>query len=551
MKTVVAAAIGECVHVAGVVNFLRLADKVGWRTIFIGPATPIEQIIETAAAEQADLVGVSYRLTPENGERLIASFAEQADHLKNQGVKFAFGGPPPMAAKARKMGFFDACFDGSETTEGVIAFLKGQPTDTQSITDFPQKTIERIQWKSPMPLIRHHFGLPDLEATRRGIEEIAESRMVDVISLGIDQDAQENFFNPERQDKRRFGAGGVPVRTAEDYSRLFAASRTGNYPLMRTYSGTDNFFRLAEMYVETINIAWAAVPLFWFNRMDGRGPWDLEGSIREHQQLMAWYGERNIPVEANEAHHWGMRDAHDVVFIVSAYLAACNAKAVGVKDHIIQLMFNSPPGTSAAMDIAKMLAVIEMVSPLASPNFRIWKQVRTGLLSYPVDLTQARAHLAVSVFNQMQIRPDIVHVVGYPEADHAVTATEVVESCIIARKAIDDALHSKFELTATKNIQQRVCELVQEAELLVEAIKQSGSQTSDDPLADPGVLATAVTSGLLDAPQLINNPYGRGEFPTTYDHRGACQPMDKNTREIISESERIQRIQSRRKDEQN
>ncbi len=56
---------------------------------------------------------------------------------------------------------------------------------------------------------------------------------------------------------------------------LFTASRQGNYPLMRTYSGTDDFIRLAEMYIETINIAWCAIPLFWFNQMDGRGPWDL------------------------------------------------------------------------------------------------------------------------------------------------------------------------------------------------------------------------------------------------------------------------------------
>ena len=94
--------------------------------------------------------------------------------------------------------------------------------------------------KSPYPLIRHHFGLPTMEETRLGIERIAESQVLDVISLGIDQDAQENFFDPERQDLRRKGAGGVPVRKREDYEVLFAASRRGNYPLMRTYSGTDH-----------------------------------------------------------------------------------------------------------------------------------------------------------------------------------------------------------------------------------------------------------------------------------------------------------------------
>ena len=52
---------------------------------------------------------------------------------------------------------------------------------------------------------------------------------------------------------------------------------------MRTYSGTDDLIRLAEMYVATLRLAWAAVPLFWFNAMDGRGPHDLETSLREHQ----------------------------------------------------------------------------------------------------------------------------------------------------------------------------------------------------------------------------------------------------------------------------
>ena len=38
MKTVIAGALGECVHVAGVSKFLRLAEKAGWDTIFLGPA---------------------------------------------------------------------------------------------------------------------------------------------------------------------------------------------------------------------------------------------------------------------------------------------------------------------------------------------------------------------------------------------------------------------------------------------------------------------------------------------------------------------------------
>lgn len=547
MRTVVSCALGECVHVAGVSNFLRLADTAGWRTIFLGPAVSIEELLEVARREKADLVGVSYRLTPENGERLLADFAEAADDLHASGVRFVFGGTPPVVKLARKLKFFDASFDGTESPEKLMVYLNGGTVNGRTEVDYPNTLLKRIQWKSPFPLLRHHFGLPTMESTVKDIQLIAEAGVLDVISLGIDQEAQENFFHPERQDARRKGAGGVPVRSKEEYRNLYGASRHGNFPLMRTYSGTDDFIRLAELYVETINIAWAAVPLYWFNQMDGRGPWDLEGSIREHQKLMAWYGERNIPVEANEAHHWGMRDSHDVVFVVSAYLAAYNAKAFGVKDHIIQLMFNSPPGTSSAMDIAKMLAVMELVSELETEDFRLLKQTRTGLLSYPVDLTQAKAHLATTVFIQMALKPDIVHVVGYPEADHAVSGEEVIDSCIMAQKAIDHALQSQIDLTSSENIQTRVHELVADAKLLIDAIRQLNTGVSGDPLSDPAVLAAAVTQGLLDAPQLLNNPFSKGEISTSIDDRGASVVVDRHTGKPISEEERISILLTRRK----
>jgi methylmalonyl-CoA mutase cobalamin-binding subunit len=350
-KTVLAAALGECVHVAGVVNFLQLAESAGWNTVFLGPACSVDNVLAAIRQHQPDLVGISYRLTAETGEQLLAEFAEAADEFHNRGVRFAFGGTPPVAEKVRSLGFFEQVFDSSETRDQVLAYLKDEDNAIGSTHTYPQSTVARIHWKEPFPLLRHHFGLPNLEDTIRGIETIAQAQALDVISLGIDQDAQENFYHPERQDIRRKGAGGVPVRSSDDYAQLFAASRRGNFPLLRTYSGTDDFIRLAEMVHEMINNAWCAIPLFWFNQMDGRGPWDLEGSIRQHQQVMTWHGQRDIPVELNEPHHWGMRDAPDVIFVVSAYLSAYNARAFGVRDYIAQLMFNSPPGLSNAMDL--------------------------------------------------------------------------------------------------------------------------------------------------------------------------------------------------------
>ena len=545
-KTVVAGALGECVHVAGVMSFLRLAQAAGWRTVFLGPAVPVEQFIAAAAREQAALVGVSYRLTPETGERLLGEFAEAADHLHAAGVRFAFGGTPPVAERARAFGFFERCFDGSQPAEAVLAYLKGQEHAIATGADYPQTTVDRIAWKAPFPLIRHHFGLPTVEATRQGIEQIAEAQVLDVVSLGVDQDAQANFFHPERQDPRRTGAGGVPVRSSDDYRALYAASRCGNYPLLRTYSGTDDFLRLAEMYVQTINNAWCAVPLFWFNQMDGRGPWDLEGSIREHQQIMAWYGKRGIPVELNEAHHWGMRDAPDVVFVVSSYLSAYNARAFGAQDYIVPLMFNSPPGVSGAMDLAKMLACLDLVEALERPGFRILRQTRTGLLSYPLDSDAARAHLVASVYVQMALQPHIVHVVGYTEAHHAATAEDVIESCKLARRAIENAQCGQPNLTADPTVQHRRIELVNEARVTLAAIHALAVPGTLDPLTDPATLTQAVTSGLLDAPHLRNNPFARGQIVTRIDGRGACVAVDPATGEMLREEERLARLGSRR-----
>jgi hypothetical protein len=495
------------------------------------------------------LVGVSYRLTPETGERLLGQFAEEASELRESGVRFVFGGTPPIADRADKIGFFERSFDGTEPVEEVQAFLKGHTRELTS-EDYPQTAVERIRWKAHYPILRHHFGLPTMEATLEGIEQIAEAKALDVISIGIDQEAQANFFHPERQDPRQRGAGGVPVRSPDDYRAMYQASRRGNFPLLRTYSGTDDFLALAEMYVDTINIAWCAIPLFWFNQMDGRGPWDLEGSIREHQKVMEFYGKKGIPVELNEPHHWGMRDAPDVVFVVSAFLSAYNARAFGVKDYIAQLMFNSPAELSDKMDLAKMLAVLEIISPLSLAGrgaggegpFNIYTQTRTGLLSYPVEINAARAHLSASIYLQMALRPNIIHIVGHTEADHAATGADVIASARMARRAIENAM-GQPDLTADTQVQARKTELVEQARVTLESIRSIAPASVSDPWIDPATLARSVSLGIIDAPQLGNNEFARGEILTLIDERGACVVVDAAGK-LVSEQERLRQLVS-------
>lgn len=541
MRKVLAGALGEDAHVAGVASFLRLAEEVGWQTVYLGPAVSIEHFLSAIRHHNPDLIAVSYRLTPETGEALLKHFIAAVRQAGLEKKRYVFGGTPPLAEKARQLGFFERCFSGEEPLDEVIAYLKGELWQGTTEQDFPQTFVERLAWKKPFPLLRHHFGRPTVEETLQGIREIAEARVLDVISLGIDQDAQENFYHPERQDPRRKGAGGVPVRSPEEYRALYKASRCGNYPLMRAYSGTDDQLKLAQMYVETFNNAWCATSIFWFNQLDRRGPLSLEESIRVHQELMRWHGERNIPVEVNEPHHWGMRDAPDVIYVVASFLSAHNAKAMGVTDYIAQYMFNSPAGLSDRMDLAKMLACMELSEVLADESFRVYCQSRTGLLSHPVDPDAARGHLAASVYLQMAIRPHIVHVVGATEAHHATTAKELIESVKIARRAIENALRGAPDMTADPVVQRRKNELVREARVTLEAIKRLAPPNVRDPWSDPGTLARAVSTGILDAPHLKGSPIAKGQIVTRIID-GACLAIDPETEKPLGEAERLARL---------
>ena len=511
---ILAGALGDCVHVAGVSRFLSLAGQQGHETFFTGPATDIESFVDAIHSFNPDVIGVSYRLTPENARLLLQEFwgVIRAAGLSDR--RFVFGGTPPVAAVARELGGFEAIFDGSEAPDALIRFLRGEPARRDSNAIPPQSAIARIQWKAPYPLLRHHFGIPafTIEPTVTGIAQIAEAGVLDVISLGADQDAQEHFFRPDLQNPKSKGAGGVPFRSEEDLRRLREAAQRGNYPLLRSYSGTADLLRYADMLVRTLNNAWCATSLFFFNAMDGRGPLSLEDSIRDHIALMAWHGARDIPVEGNEPYHWGMRDAPDVISVAASYLYAYNAKKAGVRDYITTYMFESPNTLSNRMDLAKALAQIRVAEAFADADFRIWRQTRTGLLSYPVDMARARAHLAESIYLQMALRPAIVHIVGYTEADHAATAAEVIESSVMAQQVIGTALYGQPEMTADPGVQARAGELVEEAHVLIEAIRRLGADAVEDPLSDPATLARAVQAGLLDAPQLQRNRFARGEI---------------------------------------
>ena len=388
--------------------------------------------------------------------------------------------------------------------------------------------------------MRHHLGLTSKERTIEAIEKIADSKVLDVVSVAPDQNAQEFFFDQENMDESLRGAGGVPIRNDDDLRDLYNAAQRGNYPLLRSYSGTKNILRFAEVLQNTIKNAWCAVPLFWYSELDKRSPRTLEKAIIENQQVMAWHGERGIPVEVNDPHHWSLRDAHDAIGVAAAYLAAYNAKNMGVKDYIAQFMFNVPACISAENDLGKMLAKIELIEGLQDENFNIYRQARAGLASFPTDLCQAKGQLAASAYLAMAIEPHIYHVVGFCEAHHAAEADDVIESCKIVRGIIKNDFLGHIDLTKDASVQNRKRELIEEAEIILDGIKSLG-RGIENPLSDPNTLVRAVKLGILDAPHLKGNSTARGELKTRM-VKSALFAYDEENIRIIPEKERIETI---------
>ncbi len=504
---IIGGALGSCVHVAGIVRFLALAKELGYETEFLGPAVSIDQFLKAIKEFNPDIVGLSYRLSPEAAEKLLQDFIRKAGKELIESRRFVFGGTPPVSRLAEEMGIFDRCFTGLENPSEVREFLEGREKGVEDVSK-TDNLVDRIGASRPLPLIRHHFGLPDMERTIAGVEQIAMSGVVDIISIAPDQNAQESFFRQKEMDPLQNGAGGAPIRSAEDLIRLKEASIRANRPMLRIYSGTRDLIKWAELSVKTINNAWGAVPLCWYSTLDGRSNRGLEEAIGENQETMKWYGQRDIPLEVNESHHWSLREAPDAVAVVMAYLAAYNAKAVGVRHYVAQYMFNTPATVTPAMDLAKMLAKIVLIESLHDDDFTTYRQIRAGLLHLSPRPNVAKGQLAASTVYGLAIKPDIIHVVGYCEGDHAAEAQDVIESCEIVQGVMQNCFVDNPNFLEDPKIIKRRDELLEEASIILDEIRQLGdrmdqvSDESPDYLTNPVILAESIRRGILNAPHL-------------------------------------------------
>jgi methylmalonyl-CoA mutase cobalamin-binding subunit len=534
---ILGAAIGSCVHVAGVLRFLLLAKEEGHETIFLGTAVSIEELITKVKEHNPDVIGVSYRLTATSAVKLLEDLKNAVTESSLERKRWVLGCTAPIKPFAEQTNLFEEIFTGFSTDEDSIGFLRGR-THMPPEEKNPQDLMTRMTIKSPIPIIRHHFGLPTIEETVDGVKRIAEASVLDVISIGPDQNAQESFFHPSEMNESLDGDGGVPIRESSDLRLIFDASRRGNYPILRCYSGTHDLISWARLLKDTINNAWCATPLLWYSELDGRSKRPLEKAIIENQENHRWHAKNNIPVEINEPHHWSLRNAHDTIAVAMAYLSAYNAKKAGVKHYIAQYMLNTPLGTSPKMDLAKMLAKIELIESLHDYYFVSLRQVRPGLFSYPPDLDLGKGQLASSIYTGMMLKPHIVHVVGFCEADHAATADDIIESCKIVRRVIHDCLLGTLNPLDDREVLKRKNELVKEAQLLIATIRSLGYESPSDPLIEPVTYVRAVREGVLDAPHLINNPIAKGLLRTKMIN-GACLAINPDTANPIDETTRL------------
>ncbi|MHA1977487.1 MAG: methionine synthase [Candidatus Hodarchaeales archaeon] len=539
-KHILCATLGSCVHVAGIFNFMQISQEQGYKTTFLHPPNTINDIIKEIKIIDPDIVALSYRLTPKVAVEIVSKLIEKMTP-KMREKEWIFGGTSPVCKAIKPLGLFDHFFTGQSTEIDVIEYCRNSYSTIKEEKVHPNTIIDRIKAFSPYPLIRAHFGLPSVEDTVDGIKTIALAGAIDIISIGPDQNFQEHFFCPEKMKEFEQGAGGVSIRSKEDLTSFYQASKHGNFPLLRCYSGTQNLVKMASLLKNTINNAWGATPLFWYSELDGRSNRTLQSAIKENQENMKWHAKQNLPFESNESHHWSLRSAPDAIAVAAAFLGAYNAKKAGIQHYISQMMFDTPIGISPRFDLAKMMAKTELIERLHEKTFKTYRQVRSGLLSFPEDLDLSKGQLASSIQLAMFMNPHIVHVVSFCEADHAATPEDIIESAKIARKIILNSMRGLPSVHLDPKLVEYKSRLISDVFLILQAIRNISEESVKDPFCHPQTLTNAVKIGIFDAPHLQGFKAASGKIQTSVTD-GKCITIDPLTDSILSEFERLNRI---------
>ena len=437
-------------------------------------------------------LGFSYRLDPVEG---CDYFLSLYHHLKDDNMFADNGGQLQQIFFA---GLPDTCELVKGKTQGEILVFPGNESPIESLTmlhvpeglmpaalnqnnpydnmrwDFAKNLIEseRYKWEQPLdhygyaecgkdndsyvarlkyakekhmlPIIRTHSGpynpnrLEALKEYNSWCHELAQSRLLDVLSIGSSQLTQSNFG--ENWEGKANG-GGVPVNSEMEYRTI---RDNANPMLVRTYSGTKDVPGLAKIHERSLNISWHALSFWWFDELDGRGHNSLLDNLKEHFEAVRWIVTTGKPVEPNVPHHFAFRGADDITYIISGYLAAKACKKMGIKHLILQNMLNTPKYTTGVQDLAKGRTMLKLVRELEDDTFHVSLQTRAGLDYFATDLEEAKIQLAAVTCLMDDLEPEndnspeIIHVVNYSEAVRLATPPIIKDSIRITLNALHE-----------------------------------------------------------------------------------------------------------------
>ena len=414
--------------------------------------------------------------------------------------------------------------------------------------------ILRIK-ESKFPVLRSHFGIPapDIKPTVEGIRELANARVLDELSLGSSDLSQRYFGHPEMFDKLK-NDGGVPYKTYQDLVTIYQASRCGNYPGVKPYCHVTDLVNFVHQCLDAgmLRGVHQAVPLYWFNELDGRGPAEVRPNIREHFAAVRELAKCGIPVEMNDPNQWSSRWAHDTIIVTSYALISAVMTMCGVQNMVLQMQFNKPKETGDYADLAKMSAGLEMARliSMGRPNpAPIYRETRTGIESLSADMNRAKWQLARSTFLQMCMDPHIIHIVSYCEANYAARPADIIDSSRLIRRAVRIFRENKEDVMKEIDspiVKERKEYLMKESAYLLNEIAKLHPAYKPVPLTamaqylgDEDVIASSIEKKLMSAPGIINEKY-RGDFITKPLKYGMINLVDDYTHpRVVTERERL------------
>lgn len=562
MKTLVDA------HTMGIDAAVSLLQECNYKVV-VSPLR-VQKALETLESEESkkiilqwiksngiNHIGVSYRLDPSDAINIFGRLVtllkkEQYFECLSASVKsIYFAGLKPACDEIeREYEGRISTFRGGESPEETLKVM-GIPMEDipehiisgckydKKILEFGKKIINKGNYKAEkplipvkypeyatrkdtlvkrldhnfeacfQPLIRAHSGPYDPGMTREECvkkyigwcQELAHTGYLDILSIGSSQLSQSNF-GENWNDK--INGGGVPVNSEKEYIDIWEASKP---MLVRTYSATQKVHDMAAMYERTINIAWHALSLWWFDELDGRGPNSLYKNLKEHIETIKYIASVNKPIEANVSHHFAFRGCDDITYIASAVLAAKMCKKCGAKYFVLQNMLNTPRSTWGIQDLAKSRVLLKLVKGLEDSDFRVIFQTRAGLDYFKPDIEEAKVQLAAvtAMMDDIDPRnlynPEIIHVVSYSEALYLATPDIINESIKITRHALKQYRLQKWDLAiiseAEEQISNRAIQLETGARKMLKAMEENIEN-----LYSPRGLYIAFVAGWLPVPQL-------------------------------------------------